>query len=238
MHIVLMQPTGEMIDRLHLQSLDAFIKLAQAREDIKLDIVRASGSSLLEHVRCELATRFYADTDADVLLWLDSDMTFEDPEPILQMCEDAHRFDAVIGALATTKRPKGQINARFKPYQSEVQCFTNGQLVPIDNIGTGLCAVSRTVFDRVKPSVKKAYLQEGLEVYCFYRSLIINNVWWGEDTSFCYLAREAGCPVFADTRVRVGHRGMYSYHLEDAGVSVELKDSLTIHLQAQKQAAE
>ena len=233
-----MQPTGEMIDRLHLQSLDALSNIMRTKEDVKFDIVRASGSSLLEHVRCELATRFYCDTEADVLLWLDSDMVFEDPEQIFQMCHAAYQFKAVVGALSITKRPHGQINARFKPYQSEVDCYSNGQLVPIDNIGTGLCAVSRDVFDRVKPLVKKAYLQQGLEVLCFYRSLIIDGVWWGEDTSFCYMARQAGCPVFADTRVRVGHRGMYAYHLEDAGSSVELKDSLTIKLQAQKEAAE
>lgn len=238
MHIIAMQPIGESVDRLHLQTMEELTRAMQAAEDVKYQVVRAAGSSLLEHTRCELATRFYQDTDADVLLWVDSDMVIRDPEAVLQMCREAHERQGIVGALSMVKRPLGSLNALFMPDQGSIRCFSQGEVYAIQNIGTGLCAVSRAVLKAVieNSEADLVSLQSGACVWTFYRSMVVEGAWWGEDMSFCLRARRSQMPVFVDTRVRVGHRGPYDFNLEDSGQAIELKDGLVIHLKTRAEA--
>ena len=229
MHVVCMQPTYEMVDRRHLQCLEVFEQLA-TQTFTKYERVRASGSSLLEHTRCELATRFYRKSAADVLLWLDTDMTFNEPGQLVQLCIEAEKARGIVGAAAIVKKPLGHVNTRFRKSQHKAHFFQHGAVIPVESVGTGACAVHRNAFEQVEPRVISCKNEKGEEVLTFYRSLIIHGQWWGEDTSFCFQAREAGVPVLLDTRVRMGHRGYYEYHLEDAGQTIELKDALTMHV--------
>lgn len=235
MKLVVMQPTGESIDRRHIECLEAFEFYARCMAT-SYQRVRVAGSSLLEHARCELATRFLEQTDGDVLLWLDSDMTWTDREALFRMCQKAYELRAIVGAVSLVKRPLGQLNTRFLPETEKVVFFDGGDLLPIRGIGTGVCAVSREAFRKVEPRVRRVRIENSSEILTFYRSLIINGQWWGEDTSFCYLAEQEGVPIFADTRVRVGHRGAYEYHVEDSGQAVELRERVTVRLKQPKES--
>lgn len=232
--ITLAQPTGETIDRRHLQCLEQFEQHV-VRQGIPYERTRASGSSLLEHTRSELATKFYDKEDAshdDVLLFVDSDMTFE-PASLLELCKEAHQRSAIVGGVSMSKKPLGEVNTRFEDESERIGFFAAGDVIPVKRIGTGVMAIPRMVLGAIvqhDPHCQKVTLTHGNEVYPFFRSLIINGMWWGEDMSFCYRAQQAGCSIFADTRARIGHRGPYEFNLEDSGQAIELKNTLYINL--------
>lgn len=58
------------------------------------------------------------------------------------------------------------------------------------------------------------------DVVPFFSMLQQNNVYYGEDVSFCLRCHDAKIPVQLDTRVRVYHKGTYCYGLEDCGMVV------------------
>lgn len=56
----------------------------------------------------------------------------------------------------------------------------------------------------------------------FFSLLQRDGAYFGEDVSFCIRARDAGVPVEMDTRVRVAHKGVYAFELEDCGFVVPI----------------
>lgn len=56
----------------------------------------------------------------------------------------------------------------------------------------------------------------------FFALLQEAGAYYGEDVSFCILAKKAGVTVEMDTRVRVAHKGAYAYELEDCGFVVPI----------------
>lgn len=61
----------------------------------------------------------------------------------------------------------------------------------------------------------------------FFSLLQEEGLYFGEDVSFCRRAERAGVELFMDTRLRLSHKGSYTYTLEDCGLVVPLLDSLT-----------
>jgi hypothetical protein len=51
-----------------------------------------------------------------------------------------------------------------------------------------------------------------------------------EDFSFSHRARQVGYKIFADTTIRLGHIGRYSYAWEDAGMTLPRFGSFEFHI--------
>lgn len=194
------------------------------------------GCSLLDHARSILATDFY-NTDNDVMVWLDDDMLF-DAQEFVRLAQEAHERKAIVGAVASTKKPLGEITARFKKETEHAVFFEDGEVMPVDTIGTGLTAVSRDVLVRIieAEEVQCVRVPGNRRIWAFFMTLVTDfeddgaGCWWGEDTSFCLRARAAGCKVYADTRMRVGHKGSYVYQLEDTANATPLYKTVKMSL--------
>jgi hypothetical protein len=192
--------------------LEFLIDAISKRPDLELFRLRLKGCSLLAQARSVLAERA-VEEGADVILWIDDDIVFE-AEDAISLCESANSGHPIIGAVCSTKRPGGQFTARFIPGTGVVGFFEKGKIIEIEGIGCGFTAVHRDVYLKAReytPLVKSSF---GGEFHAYYREIIRNDVWLGEDISFCIQAREH-FPVFADTRIRAGHWGAYRFRLED-----------------------
>lgn len=228
MKIVLCTPSRGQLDYEHLQCVDSLIAVVRrlGAGVVDMSISRVYDCSLLDHARSRMATNFLRDTDYDVLCWVDDDMIF-DAEELLEICSEAHEREAIVGAVCSTRGPLGKLCTKFGESVTELGFFSEGGVHAAVSIGCGLTAVSRRVFERLVaagevPECNIAGSGAPEPIYPFYQTLLEDNVWWGEDTSFCVRARRTGSQVFADTRARVGHKGSYTFHIEDTRHSVQL----------------
>lgn len=231
MKIELATPTRGNPDSQFLECRDILIERLKEKGH-QVAVSMTCGSSLIDHARSMVASAFLeAPEEVDVLLWLDDDMLF-DADEVMRMAEAAHDKMAVVGAVSMAKRPKGHPNFIPLPGTTDLHFFAKGSIVEVVSIGTGICAVSREVFLSMLselPDIFPKILCGGVPTYPFYANIIHNGEWYGEDSSFCVRARQAGRKVFIDSRVRCFHKGNYLYGLEDSGTLVDRVG--TLHMQ-------
>jgi hypothetical protein len=86
----------------------------------------------------------------------------------------------------------------------------------VHSIGFGLVAFPAEMLLTIATRQKLVAQRIGAKTY---RPWFTNDPAWdamhSDDYSFCKRARIAGFKVFADTRQRVGHVGLHTFHLED-----------------------
>lgn len=83
------------------------------------------------------------------------------------------------------------------------------------------------VIDLGQPALPR--LKSGIsaqDVVPYFSLLQAQGSYYGEDVSFCLRCHDAGIPVQMDTRIRVYHKGSYTYGLEDCGMVVPFCSTL------------
>lgn len=230
MKIVIATPTRGNPDDQFLECRDMLVAELKKRGH-EVQIMTSRGSSLIDHARSTMATAFLDDPqNHDVLLWIDDDMIF-DAQEIAEMCLDACMLQAIVGAASMAKRPQGHVNFIPSPDCAELKFFENSDIYGVLSVGTGICAVHRNVFERMLqllPDVFPRIMCGNQPTYPFYANIIHEGQWYGEDSSFCVRARQAGCSVYVDARCRVFHKGPYLYGLEDSGNMLDRAGTLTM----------
>lgn len=177
------------------------------------------GDALVERARSVVATHFLEMTDADVLLTIDSDISFK-PEDAIRICEQAMKADIVVGAYAcrSSAIPKPSSHLWTEPVEFDSQA----KLVPVKWGATGFMAAHRRVFERLasRPDMTICDVLHPWHFRPFYLPFIYDDpdgghVLLSEDYAFCERARQEGFEVWLDPTVRLGHIGDYMYRLED-----------------------
>lgn len=159
-------------------------------------------NSLVYDARNALAKQALAE-DCDFILWLDSDMTFE-PDLLLRLLEDDK--DIVAGLFfrrrppfspcvyktlrADRERPERNAHEQFDDYPRDA-------LFEVEGCGMAAVLTKADVFRKITLNEAKP----GQAVAPPFVPLL----GYGEDLSFCVRAREAGCSIWVDSRVKVGH---------------------------------
>jgi hypothetical protein len=154
----------------------------------------------------------------DVYLTVDRDMTWP-PGTLELLARHAHKEQAAIGVVAA-KRVKGGGFAASMPEDFTLCRDELVELGPDYYVGSGILAVSRTVFDamRIKPG-SAILTQQGFWTF-WWPSLSLHSLsrprYLPEDYGFCEQVRAAGCRVFVATWPWIGHVGAYEYTAIDA----------------------
>jgi hypothetical protein len=221
-------------DKEHFQCV---MDLSNAYPDIILGSVQ--DCPYIDQAKSILATK-YMDT-CDVIVIIDHDMIFK-PETVIQIAESAMEKQGVVGAaygarMRGAKRPLAFI-------ELPVTFFEGGSVVPASTIAGGFMAIpTQLLRDMVDAlGLRKAQTCLDFDAYPFFHCIVDQETgkWWGEDMSFCRrvvqtIAPDAGdltgkpCPgLYIDTRIRVGHKGSYVYHIEDGLMSVPREASVRI----------
>ncbi len=160
--------------------------------------------------------RDFLQGDEEWLWMLDTDATFS-PGLLHKLLAVADPTDyPIVGALAHRLKDTGQFDSTSMPirkfvpvaYQQikdtngkwvgyrELQVHSGDGLLEVDATGCHCLLVHRDVFtkldsDHPDPWFREIFLESGIRV--------------GEDITFCLAARDAGYPVWLDTRLIAGH---------------------------------
>lgn len=180
------------------------------KEGYEHSYMRVPGGALLEHVRSIMA-HDSMEWGADVLLWIDDDVTF-DPYEAVKLVQGAIETESLV-ACVVALRCGTRVNVAFED-DTDIDFGPDGGLVKAKQVGCGFTAIHRKVFERVAEVRKPVVIVDKYRVP-YYRTEFVDDTWPGEDFYFSHLAKTLGLQPYADTSVRAIHHGDYGFRLED-----------------------
>ncbi len=176
------------------------------------------GDALIERTRGISASYFLRQTDANVHLSIDSDVTEFSKDGIDELCQQTFDYDIVCAPYITRS-----VYNTFPASMIEEGTTTFGvdsTPVPIKWGATGCMAVHRRVFEELAKDMPLLHAADDKRAfYDFYETTHYEYngelIKLSEDFAFCERARQAGFKVTMNPAIRLGHVGTYTYRLED-----------------------
>ncbi len=164
-----------------------------------------------------VASHFLTNSTSQVLVFIDADIVFE-PADVPRIADKAMEHQAVVGGIysartSPTKRPIAMFHEKdtitfFDPHSPEI--------VPVEYVSGGFMAIPRTVLETLARELRSVHSATRHTQWPFFRMTdTFGDAQYGEDWPFLDLARDAGFPILADTTIRLGHIGQYTYMLGD-----------------------
>ena len=157
-------------------------------------------NSLVYDARDRL-TREAIESNADRVLWLDSDMQFG-VDLMQRLAEDMDTgMDFVSGLYFKRQFPVVPLLSKLQD-DKLAPCldYPKDQVFEVDATGFGACMMSTKLLKDVVDT---------------FGSPFYPVAGHGEDYSFCVRARELGYKLYCDSRIKVGHVGAYVFGEED-----------------------
>ena len=201
MKILIAVPARDRCDAFFTQSL---VNLARGNDtEVKLEI-----GTLVYHARNKLCGHAVA-TGADMMLWIDDDMVFQETL-LFDLLRDMRDGVDMVAPICYMRKPPYApvIYERLERPTADspkvVQLYDNGypENGPFEVAGCGFgCVLMRTAI--IEPILAQC------------GALFDPEPQFGEDLSFCLRARDCGFHVWADPAIQLGHRG---YFVSDRGV--------------------
>jgi hypothetical protein len=181
--------------------------LLAAGHEVVADIV--SGGSILPKVRNGIVKRFL-DSDADVLVFIDSDMVWE-PGTLQKLVETP--FDV---SVANYRKRNNEVTYLAIPATKDgehVGTTHNGDIwLQAELAGTGLMAIRRkTLEEMVLKYPTLEYTDNGESTPCLFNFELENGRYYGEDYTFCRKLSAIGGQIFILADAYVGHVGTTVY---------------------------
>lgn len=200
-------------------ALDSMIQLLCCPNP-KVTFSRTTGDAMIDRARSQEASMFYNHSDADILLFLDDDITYN-PNEIVKMCREAYERKTIVGGAYVNKKEQNTW-ITSKPLNDEPIVFDeSGKLIEVRWVAGGCMAIHRNVLTDMIHELKLPVCHPtDLKFWPFF----LPQLWQhsngdflelSEDWSFCENARKIGYQIYLDTSVRLGHAGRYNYTLED-----------------------
>ena len=166
--------------------------------------------NVLVHQRNECIAKM----DGDWILFIDSDMSFQ-PGAISALVETQKKFDLdIVGGLCFQRTPPYQPTMYVRAANAEhgytfLEDYDEDAAVEVDATGMAFVLIHKRVFDRVLrhktgegfPDLEQ---RRSMRPPPFFR-------WegeYGEVFMFCREAKAAGCRIFVDTSIKIGHVGL------------------------------
>lgn len=189
-----------------------------------------NGDALIERSRAVIATHFLRETDADVLVTIDSDVLFASSS-VLKIAAQAMDHDIVAGLYMTRGNPVRPASMIEEGVTVDLTGLTD--LVPIRYAATGFMATHRRVFEKLAKDMPLCHPKDEWRFYPFYTPYVANDddgdpILLSEDYAFSERARLAGFGVYANPAIRLVHIGEYKYRTEDIGLKIPDETPLSI----------
>jgi hypothetical protein len=143
---------------------------------------------------------------ADVILWQDSDVSF-DPDEALRLVETLARADAGVGAVGApcivqSREGPARTNVNLNGFEDSLELVMQGKCAEVAQVGFGLIACRASVYRAL-----------GFPWHSFGYGGSIDRV-IGEDGGWCDAARLAGFAIFAHGDVRPWHTFSRRFRLD------------------------
>ena len=178
------------------------------------------GDALIDRARGISATYFLEQTDCDIHLSIDSDITGFTVEDTQKLCEAAMTHD-IVGGVYVCRAPVTYPASYYLDNEVVVHAFDHTP-VEVKFLATGFMAVHRRVFEKLAETVPVSAPNDPKHYYTFYAPItnymdedVGQPIELSEDWAFCLRAKEAGFKCYIDPAIRLGHIGNYTYTLED-----------------------
>lgn len=149
--------------------------------------------------RNQLVHDFLA-SDADRLVFLDADVTF-DPGAIIRLA--GYKADFVGGAY----RYKMDTECYPVSWLDKPDLWANSDgLLEVKTLPGGFLALSRGVFERLKAAHPgRTFEHFGRTMHCYFQMPYQDGALWGEDAMFCRDWRDIGGEVLLDPEIALTH---------------------------------
>lgn len=149
--------------------------------------------------RNQLAQDFM-DSDADRLIFLDADVTFE-PGALIKLAYAP--FDFVGGAY----RYKMENEGYPVGWMEGKELWANrAGFIEVATLPGGFLSLSRNVFETLqKAHPDRAYEHFGKKAHAYFSMPFVDGFLCGEDSYFCKEYREAGGNVYLDPEIKLTH---------------------------------
>jgi hypothetical protein len=208
-----------------------------------------SGESLITRARNEAVAEFLRDPDLTHLFWIDADIGFSVDQVFRLLLADRDvaagvypikRFDwpAVLPA-GLTRQTFADRYLRYpvNAHDGVSSAIDDEGFIEVSEAPTGFMCIRRSVIETMierLPELK--YTPDGPRdsplydlCYRFFDVMVEPSTqrYLSEDYAFCRRWRDIGGKVFADTRSKLSHQGMYTYH-GDFGASIAASPNTAI----------
>ena len=191
----------------------------------KVSLSQRRGEADIGRSRSIEATNFYLDTDADVLMFIDDDIVYDELDAV-KLCRLAYEKKSVVGATYIIKKADrtSKITTRLWDGQ-EIYFAKKAPPEKVMFVSNGFMAIHREVFTDMiknlpKDEIEMTHENNLLRNYPFfmpYASYLPNQykIFLSEDWAFCDRVLRLGRDVWLDPSIRLKHAGRYEYELED-----------------------
>ena len=191
-------------------------KLGQSKVEVGINTMK---SPLIHQARNYLSSVFLT-TEYTHLLFIDSDVEFGPEVGLRMLVADK---DIITTPYRVKDERINQPRYTVKFADPKIVPILPGGLVEIEAGPTGLMLIHRRVFEKIiknRPDLKiKNSANQALKetdkshsfYYNFFDFAFEDGYTYGEDVSFCKLARKEGFKLYANTESPTGHRGEYAW---------------------------
>jgi hypothetical protein len=164
-------------------------------------------------------------------MWIDSDIAF-DPSDVDRLRNRGLPLSCAI----YPKKGKRELAVHVLPECERIVFGAKGGLTEIKYAATGFLHVRREVYETIQnvlqlPVCNTRWSRPLLPYFLPMTKAEPWGHWYlAEDYAFCERARSCGYQIWADTTIRFGHIGKYTYTWEDAGSEVKRYATYNYHL--------
>ena len=207
-------------DSVKINTMLSIFQLIQHLGTSKVEVGINTMKSPLIHQARNYLTSVFLTTPYTHLLFIDSDVEFQPEAGLRMLVADKD----IITTPYRAKNPNLNTHTYTVKFSDpKVVPILPGGLVEIEAGPTGLMLIHRRVFEKIiknRPHLKiKNSANEALKetdkshsfYYNFFDFAFEDGYTWGEDVSFCKLARKEGFKLYANTESLTAHRGEYAW---------------------------
>ena len=207
-------------DSVKINTMLSIFQLIQKLGQSKVEVGINTMKSPLIHQARNYLTSVFLTTEYTHMLFIDSDVEFG-PEAVLRMLV---ADKDIICTPYRAKNPDLSTHTYTVKFSDPtVVPILPGKLVEIEAGPTGLMLIHRRVFEKIiknRPDLKiKNRANQALKetekshsyYYNFFDFAFEDGYTYGEDVSFCKLARANGSKLYANTESMTAHRGEYAW---------------------------
>ena len=204
-------------DSVKINTMLSIFQLIQHLGRSKVEVGINTMKSPLIHQARNYLTSVFLTTQYTHILFIDSDVEFG-PEAGLRMLVSDKDIITTPYRLKDERLETPRYTVKFP--DPKVIPILPGGLVEIEAGPTGLMLIKRTVFEKIiknRPDLKiknpvKPEADKSHEFYYnFFDFAFEDGYTYGEDLSFCKLARKEGFKLYANTESPTAHRGEYAW---------------------------
>ena len=204
-------------DSVKINTMLSIFQLIQHLGRSKVEVGINTMKSPLIHQARNYLTSLFLTTDYTHLLFIDSDVEFGAEAGLRMLVADK---DIICTPYRTKNLDLNTSTYTVKFPDPKVIPILPGGLVEIEAGPTGLMLIHRRVFEKIiknrtdlkiKNPVKPDSDKSHKFYYNFFDFAFEDGYTWGEDVSFCKLARANGSKLYANIESPTAHRGEFAW---------------------------